>query len=79
LAGQARGTEFQPTDKLKYFEELKRGTNTDIGTKDLFAMASKKVLLKRQGLFQSSLPALADLIALALRNRKALHVRRVEL
>ncbi len=52
---------------------------------DIFSTAPKchwgckKVLLKRQGLFQSSLPALADLIALALRNRKPLHVRRVEL
>jgi hypothetical protein len=34
------GTEFQPADILKYFEELKRGSNTEIGTKDIFEMAS---------------------------------------
>ena len=42
LAGQERGTEFQPADILKYFEELKLGPNTEIGTKDFFEMASKK-------------------------------------
>jgi hypothetical protein len=35
-AGQERGTEFKPADILKYFEELKRGLNTEIGTKDFF-------------------------------------------
>ena len=34
------GTEFQPADILKYFEELNRGPNTEIGTKDIFEMAS---------------------------------------
>jgi len=34
------GTEFQPADILKYFEELKLGHNTEIGEKDLFEMAS---------------------------------------
>ena len=33
-------TEFQPADILKYFEELKRGPNTEIGTKDFFEMTS---------------------------------------
>ncbi len=37
--GQGR-TEFQPAAILKYFEELKRGLNTKIGTKDLFEVAS---------------------------------------
>ena len=39
-AGQERGTEFQPADILKYFEELEFGPNIGIGTKDLFEMAS---------------------------------------
>ena len=34
------GAEFQPADILKYFEELKRGPNTEVGTKDLLEMAS---------------------------------------
>jgi hypothetical protein len=34
------GIEFQPADILKYFEELEFGPNTEIGTKDLFEMAS---------------------------------------
>ena len=34
------GTEFQPADILKYFEELKRDPNKEIGTKDIFEMAS---------------------------------------
>jgi len=38
------GTEFQPADILKYFEELKRGPNTKIGTKDIFEMASSYFL-----------------------------------
>jgi hypothetical protein len=36
------GTEFQPAGILKYFEELKRGTNTEIGPKDFFEMASNR-------------------------------------
>jgi hypothetical protein len=32
------GTEFQPADILEYFEELKLGANTEIGTKDSFEM-----------------------------------------
>ena len=34
------GTEFQPKDILKYFEELKRDPNTEIGPKDFFVTAS---------------------------------------
>jgi hypothetical protein len=34
------GSEFQPADILKYFEELEFGPNTEIGTKGLFEMAS---------------------------------------
>jgi hypothetical protein len=34
------GTKFQSADILMYFEELKLGPNTEIGTKDLFEMAS---------------------------------------
>jgi outer membrane lipoprotein len=41
-AGQERGIEFQLADILKYFGELKRGPNTEIGTKDFFEKASKK-------------------------------------
>jgi hypothetical protein len=41
LAQGQGGTEFQPADILKYFEDLKRGPNTEIGTKDFFEMASK--------------------------------------
>jgi len=36
------GTEFQPADILKYFEELEFGSNTEIGTKGLFEMAFKE-------------------------------------
>ena len=35
------GTDFQPADILKYFEELEFGPNTEIGTKGLFEMVSK--------------------------------------
>ena len=42
LAQGQGGTEFQPTDLLKYFEELKLGPNTEIETKDLFEMDSNK-------------------------------------
>jgi hypothetical protein len=41
LAQGQGGTEFQPADILKYFEDLKRVPNTEIGTKDFFEMASK--------------------------------------
>ena len=34
------GTEFQPADILKYFDELKLDPNPEIGTKGLFEMAS---------------------------------------
>ena len=36
-------TEFQPADILKCFEELKRGRNTEIGTKDFFEMDSSNL------------------------------------
>jgi len=35
------GAEVQPAGILKYSEELKRGPNTEIGTKDIFEIASK--------------------------------------
>ena len=34
------GTEFRPAGILKYFEELKREPNTEIGPKDFFEIAS---------------------------------------
>ena len=34
------GAEFQPAGILKYVEDLKRDTNTGIGPKDFFEMAS---------------------------------------
>ena len=34
------GTKFQPADILKYFEELKRGPNVEIGFKNFFEIAS---------------------------------------
>jgi hypothetical protein len=34
------GAEFQPGGILEYFEDLKRGTNKDIGPKDIFEIAS---------------------------------------
>ena len=34
------GAEFQAAGKLKYVEDLKLGTNTEIGPKDFFEMAS---------------------------------------
>jgi len=40
LAQDQGGTEFQPAGILKYFEELKRGANTEIVSKDFFEMAS---------------------------------------
>jgi len=39
------GAEFQPAGILKYVEELKRGSNTDIGPKDFFEIASSNVRL----------------------------------
>jgi len=35
------GTKFEPADILRYFEELKRGANAEIGTKDFFTIAFK--------------------------------------
>ena len=40
LAQVQGGIEFQPADILKYFEELKPGSNTEIGTKELFEIVS---------------------------------------
>jgi hypothetical protein len=34
------GAEFQTAGILLYFEDLKRGTNKDIGPKDIFEMSS---------------------------------------
>jgi hypothetical protein len=34
------GAEFQPAGILEYFEDLKRGTNKEIGPKDFFETAS---------------------------------------
>jgi hypothetical protein len=39
VQGQGGG-EVQPAGILKYSEELKRGPNTEIGTKDIFEIAS---------------------------------------
>jgi hypothetical protein len=39
LAQGQGGTEFQPAGILKYFEDLKRGLNTEIGQKDFFEIA----------------------------------------
>ena len=36
------GAEFQLAGVLKYVEDLKRGTNTEIGPKDFFEMASNE-------------------------------------
>jgi len=33
------GAKFQPAGILLYFEELKRGTNKEIGPKDFFEIA----------------------------------------
>jgi hypothetical protein len=35
------GADFQTGGILLYIEDLKRGTNKDIGPKDIFKMASK--------------------------------------
>ena len=37
------GAEFQTGGILLYVEDLKRGTNRDIGPKDIFEMASKNI------------------------------------
>jgi hypothetical protein len=39
LAQDQGWTEFQSAGIFKYIEELKRGLNTEMGTKDFFAMA----------------------------------------
>ena len=37
---QYRGeADFQPADILKYFEDLKRGPNAEVGPKDIFEIA----------------------------------------
>jgi hypothetical protein len=43
VSRQERGTEVQPAGILKYSEELKRGPNTEIGTKDIFEIASNSL------------------------------------
>jgi 3D (Asp-Asp-Asp) domain-containing protein len=43
LAQGRGGDEFQPGGILQYFEELKRGTNQDIGPKDIFEVAFKNM------------------------------------
>ena len=35
------GAKFQSADILRYFEDLKRGPNVEIGFKDFFEIASK--------------------------------------
>ena len=40
------GAEVQPSGILKYFEELKRGTHTEIGAKDFFEIASYQSNIK---------------------------------
>jgi hypothetical protein len=35
------GSEFQPAGILKYVEDMKRGTNVEIGPKDYFEIASR--------------------------------------
>jgi hypothetical protein len=35
------GVEFQPAGILQYFEDLKRGSNKEIGPKDFFEITSK--------------------------------------
>jgi len=36
----AAGPRFKPEEYCEYFEDLKRGTNKDIGAKDFFEIAS---------------------------------------
>jgi hypothetical protein len=38
----AAGLLFKPEEYFEYFEDLKRGTNKDIGPKDIFEIASNK-------------------------------------
>jgi hypothetical protein len=38
------GAEFKTAGILLYVEDLKRGTNKDIGPKDIFEMASRELL-----------------------------------
>ena len=38
-----RGAQVPYNSHTKVFRELKRGSNTEIGTKDFFEMASKRV------------------------------------
>jgi len=38
------GAEFQPAVIHQYFEDLKRGTNKEIGPKDFFEIASSNAL-----------------------------------
>ena len=41
ILGQGQGGhKVQPADILVYFEELERGPNAEIGTKDIFEIAS---------------------------------------
>ena len=42
LAQGQGGTEFQTAGMLRYVEDLKPGTNTEIGKKDFFETASDK-------------------------------------
>jgi hypothetical protein len=42
LVQDRTGAEFQTAGILLYVEDLKRGTNKDIGPKDIFEIASKK-------------------------------------
>jgi hypothetical protein len=42
------GAEVQPAGILKYPEELKRGTNTEIGPKDIFEIASNQMPILMQ-------------------------------
>ena len=39
------GLEFQPAGILLYFEELKRESNTEIGTKDIFEIGYNNCML----------------------------------
>jgi len=43
LAQDRGGAEFQTGGILLYVEDLKRGTNKDIGPKDIFGMGSKQI------------------------------------
>ena len=47
------GAKVQPTRILSYFEDLKRGTNTGFGQKDIFEVASKHdiVALTKEALY----------------------------